>query len=167
MVYCCYNKTLYCFHILKAHKSWGADFSIFLVAPTELAAYQDSSFFPLQNSDILVQFSSAYQSSVTLEINLTRNSKCLELQKDIVYWQGLNTQRIYRLLKILKLGTFYQLKTRILWKKHTRTNTCAVNPINKMAYSCSFTAVEHERARDYRGTEVLLIGCLGKCQLIN
>ena len=33
----------------------------------------------------------------TLEIKLTHKSKLLEFQKDIVYWQGLNTPHIYRL----------------------------------------------------------------------
>ena len=32
-----------------------------------------------------------------------------------------------------------------------------------MASYCSFTAVEHARAREYRGTEEILIGCFGKC----
>ena len=38
--------------------------------------------------------------------------------------------------------------------------------INKMASYCSFTAIEHAGAREYRGTEVILIGCFGKNQSI-
>ena len=35
-----------------------------------------------------------------------------------------------------------------------------------MASYCSFTAIEHAGAREYRGTEVILIGCFGKNQSI-
>lgn len=35
-----------------------------------------------------------------------------------------------------------------------------------MASYCSFTAIEHARAREYRGTEVILIGCFAKSQSI-
>ena len=38
--------------------------------------------------------------------------------------------------------------------------------INKMASYCSFTAIEHARAREYHGTEVILIDCFDKSQSI-
>ena len=38
--------------------------------------------------------------------------------------------------------------------------------INKMASYCSFTAIEHAGAREYRGTDLILIGCFGKNQSI-